>query len=249
MSAPSLAALQHQFRDALHYQHHDLPVGNGVAPPEALLQVYRNNFVMTLTECLEAVYPVVNKLVGDDCFQAIARHHVLNTPMTDACADRYGAGFDHTIKTLPNIIGAVPYLADMAALEWHIQRVNRAPLATPFPLEKLAQVSDDAFGAIKLQCPPSVAILPSTYAIGTLWQAVSQNDDNALAGLNIAQPETVAVQLLAQGITVSVLDAEDTPLVLACLDMSLGEVDPALLPHLSAVIQRGLFNDFVLIAQ
>lgn len=249
MSTPNLAELQHQFRDALHYQPHDLPLGEGVAEPEALLQVYRNNFVMTLTECLEAVYPVVNALVGEECFQAVSRHHVLSHPMTDACAESYGGGFNDTIMSLPNIVETVPYLADMAALEWHIQCVSRAPMPAPFPMERLAKVEDEAFAAIQLQSPASVAVLPSDYAVGVLWQAISDNDETALSQIDINQPQTVLVQKQAEGVVISTLNEEDAQLILACQQSPLGDVDPTLLQHLSGVMQSGIFSDFVLVAQ
>lgn len=246
MNAPSLTDLQQQFRDALHYQAHSLPVSDGVAEPDALLQVYRNNFVMTLTECLETVYPVVFALVGETCFQAVARHHVLNTTMEDACADRYGAGFADTICSLPNIINAVPYLADIADIEWHIQCVNRAPLPAAFPVDALAELQPEDFGRIQLKLSPASAVMKSAFAIATLWQVVSDRDDDALADLDLAQPQAVLIQKTQQGISVSTLDDELASLILACQHTCFGNIDPALLPHISGAIQLGVFSDFTL---
>ncbi|WP_081726638.1 putative DNA-binding domain-containing protein [Legionella oakridgensis] len=37
--------------------------------PERLLQVYRNNYYISLTEALENIYPLTQKLVGKDFLQ------------------------------------------------------------------------------------------------------------------------------------------------------------------------------------
>src|SRR5689334_10948952 len=46
--------------------------GRGPAPARRL-QVYRNNLVVSLTAALEAVYPVVARLVGAGFFRQVAR--------------------------------------------------------------------------------------------------------------------------------------------------------------------------------
>ncbi|CZF84913.1 hypothetical protein GCE9029_04696 [Grimontia celer] len=246
MSAPSLASLQHQFRDALHYESHKLPVAEGVTEPEALIQVYRNNFVMTLTECLENIYPVTNALVGEECFQAIARHHVLGATMDNACADRYGAGFADTIRTLPNIVEAVPYLADIAEIEWHIQCVNRAPLPEAFPVEALSEVTPEDFPRIQLTVSPASAVMKSEFAVATLWQAVSNQDEEALNQLDLMSPETLLVQKDGEGISVTTISDEEASLILACKDFAFGEIDPELLPHISGAMLHGVFSSFAL---
>ncbi|MFC6672833.1 DNA-binding domain-containing protein [Marinobacterium aestuariivivens] len=43
-------------------------IPDGRLPAARLLQVYRNNFRISLTEALEAVYPVMQRLVGADFF-------------------------------------------------------------------------------------------------------------------------------------------------------------------------------------
>ncbi|WP_407331860.1 DNA-binding domain-containing protein [Enterovibrio sp. 27052020O] len=248
MTSPDLAALQRQFGDALHYQPHQLPVAQGVTAPDALLQVYRNNFVMTLTECLAVVYPVVNALVGDECFAAIARQHVLATPMNNACADRYGEGFDETITSLPNIIEAVPSLADIATLEWHIQTVSQTAISkTPFPVDALAQVTPEAFGNIQLQVSPTVKVMQSRFAICSIWQAITHHDEAALQLLDPLSSEAVLIQRRHDALVVTVLEAEEMAFIAACEQLPFGDIAPHLLQHVACAMQRGVFTDFTLI--
>ncbi|MEZ8143626.1 DUF2063 domain-containing protein [Enterovibrio norvegicus FF-33] len=247
MTSPDLASLQRQFSDALHYQPHQLPVAQGVTAPDALLQVYRNNFVMTLTECLGVAYPVVNALVGEECFAAIARQHVLTTPMNNACADRYGEGFDKTMTSLPNIIEAVPYLADIATLEWHIQTVSQATITKmPFPVEALALVTPEDFGNIQLQVSPTAKVMQSHFAICSIWQAITHHDEAALQSLDPLNSEATLVQRRHNTLEITLLDAEEATLIVACEQSPFGNIAPHLLQHVASAMQRGVFTDFTL---
>ncbi|PKF51370.1 DNA-binding domain-containing protein [Enterovibrio nigricans] len=248
MSAPSLCDLQTQFSHALHYQAYDLPIATGLAEPDALLQIYRNNFVVTLSECLDTVYPVVKALVGCECFEALARHHVLSTPMTSASADQYGEGFNATIASIPNIVEAVPYLADIAKLEWLRQCVNQVPIPkATFPIEMLQQIRPEEFEQIRLSVSPATAVMTSAFPISTVWHAVSNNDTNTLEAVDITRAEAVWVQHTPLGVLVDTIDANEARLIDACKQQELGLIEPTQLTHLTAAMQRGAFIDFTLV--
>ncbi|WP_232312899.1 HvfC/BufC N-terminal domain-containing protein [Enterovibrio coralii] len=212
------------------------------------MQVYRNNFVMTLSECLETVYPTVHALVGCECFDALARHHVLATPMTSSCADQYGEGFDRTIASIPNIIDAVPYLADIATLEWQLQQVNQTPLtASVFPLLALQQLRPDQFEHIRLSVSSSVSVMISAYPVRAIWQAVSRNDGDALSSIDMTQGEGILLQKTEDGVELISIEPDEAKLIDACRDYEMGLIDPPLLSHLAAAMQRGVFTDFTLV--
>ena len=75
--------LQQQFSHALHYQARgeDCDISATLFEPDELIQIYRNNFVFGLSEVLEATYPMLKALLGDECFEQIARQHVLTNPL------------------------------------------------------------------------------------------------------------------------------------------------------------------------
>jgi hypothetical protein len=45
-------------------------------PPARRIQVYRNNMLAILGGALESLYPVVRRLIGSDCFGALAKRYV-----------------------------------------------------------------------------------------------------------------------------------------------------------------------------
>ena len=243
MNNPNLASLQQQFRDALHYKAHQLPISYGVAEPDALLQVYRNNFIISLSECLACIYPVVFALVGDTCFNALARHHALNVPMMDPCTEQYGKNFNNTLLSIPNIIDLLPYISDLATLESHLYQINQEqkPLSL-FPQKALSEISDNNLENVQLKTSPNIKIINSAYAIGSIWFSITNKQEENLYSINTMEAQTV----LIQENKVTLLPPDEAEFIVACLDAPLGKIPPSLLPLISKVMEKGIFSDFTL---
>jgi Putative DNA-binding domain len=92
--------------------------------PARRFRVYRNNVYSGLIDVLAGRVPVVARLVGEEFFRAMARLYVEREPPASAVLIRYGASFPNFITDFPPA-ASVPYLADMAALEWAAQRLSR----------------------------------------------------------------------------------------------------------------------------
>ena len=147
----NLHQLQQDFAEALHYRPSSASetIADSTFSPEQLIQVYRNNFIISLSEVLEATYPCCKAVVGEECFAQIARQHVLIQPLGEGNVTDYGDGFSDTINTQPALVEAVPYLADLARLEWLVDRASQhVPVSTNFPLEQLANITEDNLGQV-----------------------------------------------------------------------------------------------------
>ncbi|GJA07461.1 hypothetical protein KAM333_28890 [Aeromonas caviae] len=80
-----LGSLQRAFASGLLGQD-DVILGHiqpGRFAPDALLQIYRNNFILGLTEVLASSYPAVRAMVGETFFEAAARGFVLAAPLEE----------------------------------------------------------------------------------------------------------------------------------------------------------------------
>ena len=243
MKAPDLTSLQQQFRDALHYKAHQLPIAFGVAEPESLLQVYRNNFIVSLTECLACIYPVVFALVGDTCFNSLARHHALNIPMIDPCTEQYGKNFDNTLLSIPNIMEPLPYISKLATLESQFYQLNQEK--NPFHLfqtKALSEVAAVNLEKIQLKISPRIKLIKSTYAIGSIWLAITNKQEESLYSINTMEPQSV----LIHENKISILAPDEAELIMACQTSPLGKISPSLLPFISKLMEKGVFSDFTL---
>lgn len=97
-----LASLQRAFASGLLGQD-DAILGHiqpGRFAPDALLQIYRNNFILGLTEVLASSYPAVRAMVGETFFEAAARGFVLAAPLEEGSVMDYGGGLWRLAGTL-----------------------------------------------------------------------------------------------------------------------------------------------------
>ncbi len=173
---PSLAELQQQFVAQLLRPDGDLPESirpNGLSSA-ARLGVYRNNTLTGLGKALAAIYPVVERLVGEDFFRHAARVFIRRHPSHCGDVGEYGAGFaDFLAEFEP--ARALGYLPDVAQLEWARHRAARAADHDPLDLAALARVTPDDYESLYFALHPSVRLLESDYPVLRIWQ-VNQPD-------------------------------------------------------------------------
>ena len=80
-----LARLQQDFASGLLGQDDAIlaQIQPGRFAPDAVLQIYRNNVILGLTEVLASSYPAVAAMVGEEFFAAAARGFVLAEPLEE----------------------------------------------------------------------------------------------------------------------------------------------------------------------
>ncbi|KDM92126.1 DNA-binding domain-containing protein [Photobacterium galatheae] len=239
---PDLATLQTSFARALHYQPSEI---TDLIMPHALsadqqLQIYRNNFIIGLTEVLEATYPAVKAVVGEACFSALARQHVLTVPLEQGDVSHYGCGFDDTICAQASLHQAVPYLADLARLEWWVDRAGQLTSSAPdFPLEKLQGLTEARLAQARLIPNPGCELLDSDYAVAELWQAIHDDVLNNLESLDIHRPQSAIV---LPGPRVITTTTAGTALVaLSKQHRPLNQASPEMLALLGELISQQVF--------
>lgn len=162
----------------------------------ARLAVHRNNVIVSLVDALADSFPVVQALVGEDFFRAMAAVFVRRCPPTSPVLALYG-------QALPEFIAgfgpadALPYLADVARLEHLRLQACHAADALPLPADALASQVAAALGrprqlaGLRLQLHPSVRVLQAGHAAVSLWAA--HQADGALAGVDTEVPESALV--------------------------------------------------------
>ena len=178
-----------------------LEVWNG-SDPTARLAVYRNNVVSSLIDALADTFPVVQELVGEAFFRAMASVFVRQAPPRSRVLAGYGEAF-------PAFIGQfdparpVPYLADVARLELARVRAYHAADAEPVADQtvSVAMASGDRIGELRLVCHPSVTVVDSAYAVVSLWAAHQDERDLSTLDPDIGE----AAIVLRDGLDVLVL--------------------------------------------
>lgn len=205
---PGQPGSQAAFAAALLDPDRDCPEGlrawNG-SDPKARLAVYRNNVVGSLIDALAATFPVVQELVGEAFFRAMASVFVRRSPPRSRVLAHYGRDFPPFIAQFEPA-RAVPYLADVARLEAARVRACHAADAAPVSAEAVGlalAAGAERLGELHLTLHPSLGTVESPYAVVSLWAA--HQGEGELGAVEVDVPECAVV--VRPGLDVLVLNA------------------------------------------
>ena len=153
--------------------------GDGLAPA-ARLQIYQHHILTSLTEALQATYPVVCRLVDARFFAYAADTYRRQHPPEAPCLWEYGAHFPAFLATFPPCRDLV-YLADVARLEWAHNVALHAEERLPMAADALRQIPAEHVACLTFQCHPALTLLGSPWPIDQIWRAHQADADLAAA--------------------------------------------------------------------
>jgi hypothetical protein len=136
------------------------------------LAIYRNSVCANYRKALGATYRVVSQLVGEPFFHAAVDAYVRATPSTGGDLNVYGESFAEFLAAYPHAVD-LPYLPDVARLEWAIDEAGRAADADGTPeaiLDALATIPAQRITALGFALDPSCRLLASPYPVLRIWQ-------------------------------------------------------------------------------
>jgi len=143
--------------------------GDGLEPA-ARIAVYRHHVFVTLTEALEATYPIVVRLVDRRFFAYAADWYIRRNPPVGPCLFEYGESFADFLAAFPPCRD-LAYLADVARLEWAMNRALHAEDAVTLDPRWLSAVPPGELARLKLRLHPSLSLLESPWPIDQIWRA------------------------------------------------------------------------------
>jgi len=142
--------------------------GDGL-DPAARIAIYRHHVFTTLTEALEATYPVVVRLVDRRFFAYAADQYIRRHPPAGPCLFEYGEALADFLATFP-ASRHLAYLPDVARLEWALNGALHAEDVVTFDPQWLAAFPPDEIGRVRLRLHPSVSLLQSSWPIDRIWR-------------------------------------------------------------------------------
>lgn len=136
--------------------------------------VYRNNFQSSLIDALAAIYPVVEQLVGPAFFGFMVDRYIRAYPSRSGNLHNLGNAMAKFLGSFQPT-STLPYLPDVARLEWAYHEVFHAPAARPFEPELLAQTSVEKFPNLCFKLGPACRLVCSAFPIFRIWQVNQEN--------------------------------------------------------------------------
>lgn len=161
----ALARQQREFMDSL--------LGEN-APARPGLEVYRRTVRANLAAALGATYPVVRRLVGEAFFIEAARAFARAHPSRSGDLHEYGGRFADFLQQYSPARG-LPYLPDVARLEWACHESHHAADSPTLDAAALARVA--ASGQPALRMHPSVRLLHAMHPVCAIRDANQPDRD------------------------------------------------------------------------
>lgn len=249
-SQPSLHEQQRRFAEQLQTAAPAWPDGTLAGPHAAqAMQIYRNNSRYNLQSALRNSYPVLGRIVGQDFLAAAAQRYVDQVASHSGDLNAYGDQFAGFLSSWPPVHD-LPWLADMARLEWASLQLAGAADAQPQDLSVLTGTVAEQWGQLRFQLHPAHHVMTSSWPILRIWQlnqADYQGDyhvdvDQAQSVLLYRPQQQLVLQELnpAEALFLQALDQQQT--LETTLDRLPGDSDFDLLMALQRYISNGLIR-------
>ncbi|MHB1948229.1 MAG: HvfC/BufC N-terminal domain-containing protein [Gammaproteobacteria bacterium] len=139
------------------------------------LDIYRNAYRLRLIDALASNYPVLQKYMGDDCFQELALLYIDSHPSQFRSIRWFGNQLENFLREHDKY-AEFPLLAELSKLEWHMTLTFDAPDLELINIETVVQIPPDNWTMMRFIPHPSVYILSFQWNAIQIWQSLSQDN-------------------------------------------------------------------------
>ena len=144
--------------------------------------VYRGTVRANYRNALGATYAVVRELTGNAFFDAAVDAFTAEHPSTGGDLNVYGKEFADFLAAYP-YARSLPYLPDVARLEWAIDDAVRARDHAASPQEvlgALSRIPGDALPGHGFVLDPSCRLVGSPFPVMRIWQVHQSEGDRSV---------------------------------------------------------------------
>jgi hypothetical protein len=249
MSAGGLRALQESFAQAvLGGEARSLLARLEPGGEEAArrIAIYARAVAANLVGALRGAHPVVVRLVGDAFFHEAGIRFARMSPPGSGDLNRFGQGFAAFLARYEPAAG-MPWLADVARLDWACHEASMAGEGERLDLTALALVPPESHGALRFSLHPSVRVVRSAWPILAIWEA-NQPGRDGTPDRDEGEDCVLAWREL-QVVRATILDRREADFVEAiaagaCLEEAMGEAGRDLPAYLARLVRHGVLCGF-----
>jgi hypothetical protein len=203
-----------------------------IAPPPhgttaERLHVYVAGYPARVYEALAEGFPAVAHVVGAGAFAALAERYAVRVPLDSRNLNDAGAALAEFLAD-DALTRELPFLPDLAALEWRVLRAFHAADVPPLDARMMADWDVENWEHAVLQLQPSVGLVRSAWPIREIWAT----RDTPLEEIDVAlqdRPEHVLIRRHGFAVHCECIGAEEADALAALLSgQRLGDVAAAL---------------------
>lgn len=133
------------------------------------LKAYQTNGHASAERSLQAAYPVLMQLLGQESLYALAHALWHAQPPVRGDLAQWGAGLCDFVRASEQLAGE-PYLADIARVEWALHACASAA-NQPQDLASFALLMQQDPGELQLHLAPGGAVVPSAWPVASIMLA------------------------------------------------------------------------------
>ena len=210
-----LVDLQRRFLRALK---EDAGALDGVVVDAARrLAVHKTTIEGGLFNTLANGFPALRRVVGGPVFVSLVSEFVATAPPRHPVLSTYGRGFPAFVATQP-IAASLPYLQDLARVEWARQDSYLAADAALLDPGRLNTADPDGLSRLALRLHPATRVITSPFPVHTIWSLNQADvDDKDIPTVDMTVAEHVIVTRPHGEVVTRAISLADAALVKAVL--------------------------------
>ena len=145
------------------------------------LDIYANGYRLRLIEILDADYPALHALAGDDLFDQLARAYIAAHPSAFPNARWFGIHLPEFLACDAAYISQ-PVLAEMAKFEWAMSLAFDSADNPVVEIAELAVLPGEAWSTLGFRMHSSLERMELAWNVPTFWLAVTREDEPPTPG-------------------------------------------------------------------
>lgn len=208
----------------------DAALPPGVIGSAARFNIHRNNIIASLTAVLASRFPVIRRLVGDDFFRAATGTFIARHPPQSPALVEFGGAFAVFLAAFEPA-ASLPYLTDIARMEWARHAAYHAADAAPADLSSIARLDRDRMSLLRFTMHPSAAIVASPFPILSIWRTNSFDAEVKPIALDAGSETVLIVRPHLEVITASLSAGSDIFITALATGATLGDAALAAADH------------------
>ncbi len=136
----------------------------GAISLENRFSVYQNNVLKSLTDVVIATYPLIESLTGIEFLRGAARLYIQDNLPEKSNLNDYGGNFSTFIEGFEPAKN-LPYLPDIARMEWAMNEAYYAPDDSALNMQELQNIAEEDFEHLTFSLRHSCRFIRSNYPL------------------------------------------------------------------------------------
>ena len=132
--------------------------------------MYAGGYATRIRQALAEAYPAVHHVAGERAFFDLAHGYAQRRPSRDANLSLAGRHLPEFLTGWP-LTARLPFLPDLARLEWLVRQAFHAFERPPLDARRLAQLRLEDWERARIVFQPSVGVAASAWPILDIWAA------------------------------------------------------------------------------